>query len=124
ELREAIQLQPNFARAHTTLKNVLRQSDNADDAATETKEDARISAMVNNLQAATVATNSGKRLLSAGDIENTISQFRTAIHSEPKYAAAHYQLSLALRQSGQTKETNKEFQKTTELDPQLRPPGK
>jgi len=119
ELREAIRLQPDFAGAHTTLAAVLRQSGDAEGAAAEAKEGARISASMNNLQAATVSTNSGKRLLAAGDLEGAITQFRSAIHSEPNYAAAHYQLGLALRQNGQAGEAKKEFEKASELDPQF-----
>ena len=78
----------------------------------------------NNLQAAKVATNSGKRLLGAGDLDGAISQFRSAIHSEPNYAAAHYELGLALQQSGKKDESEKEFQRAAELDPHLAAPGK
>jgi Tfp pilus assembly protein PilF len=123
ELREAIRLQPDFAGAHTTLAGVLRQLGDADGAAAEAKEGARISAMANNLQAATVSTNSGKRFLAAGDVDNAIAQFRSAIHSEPKYAAAHYALGLALRQSGKNDEAKTEFEKAVELNPQLKAPG-
>jgi Tfp pilus assembly protein PilF len=46
------------------------------------------------------------------------------MQSEPKYAAAHYQLGLALQRAGQAYEAKKEFEKAAELDPQLTPPGK
>jgi tetratricopeptide (TPR) repeat protein len=123
QLREAIRLQPDFAGAHTTLAGVLKQLGDAQGAAEEAKEGAKIASSVNNLQAATVSTNSGKRLLGAGDLEGAIAQFRSAIHSEPKYAPAHYQLALALQQSGQKDEARKEFEKAAELDPRLTIPA-
>ncbi len=123
ELREAIRLQPDFAGAHTTLAGVLRQLGDTPGAAVEAKEGARIVSATNNLQAAKVATNSGKRLLGAGDLDGAISQFRSAINSEPGYAAAHYQLGLALTQKGQKDDAKKEFQRAAELDPALKVPG-
>jgi tetratricopeptide (TPR) repeat protein len=124
ELREAIRLQPDFAGAHTTLAGLLRQLGDNEGAATEAKEGARIVAQTNNLQAAKVATNSGKRLLNAGDLDGAISQFRVAINSKPDYAAAHYQLGLALQQSGKKDEAAQEFQKASELDPHAASPAK
>ncbi len=123
ELKEAIRLQPEFAGAHTTLAGVLRQLGDAQGAAAEAKEGARIASSVNNLQAARVATNSGKRLLGAGDLDGAISQFRSAINSEPKYAAAHYELGLALIQQNEKDEAGKEFEKAHELDPALKVPA-
>jgi Flp pilus assembly protein TadD len=96
----------------------------AQGAAAEAKEGARIVASTNNLQAAKVSTNSGKRLLAAGDLDGAISQFRSAIHSEPNYAAAHYELGLALQQSGKTDEAKLEFQKAAELDPHPTAPSR
>jgi tetratricopeptide (TPR) repeat protein len=124
ELREAIRLQPDFAGAHTTLAGVLRQLGDAQGAAEEAKAGAKIVASTNNLQAAKVSTNSGKRLLAAGDLDGAISQFRSAINSEPNYAAAHYELGLALQQSGKKDEAQREFQKATELDPHLEAPSR
>jgi tetratricopeptide (TPR) repeat protein len=121
-LREAIRLQPDFAGAHTTLAAVLRQLGDGQGAADEAKEGARIAASSKNLQAATFSTNSGKRLLGAGDLEGAVAQFRSAINSEPNYAAAHYQLGLALTQQGHQDEAKKEFQKAAELDPHLQLP--
>jgi tetratricopeptide (TPR) repeat protein len=122
ELREAIRLQPDFAGAHTTLAAVLRQQGDAQGAAEEAKAGAKMAASSNSLQAATFSTNSGKRLLGAGDVDGAIVQFRSAIVSEPNYAAAHYQLALALNQKGQKDDARKEFQRAAELDPHLTPP--
>ena len=75
------------------------------------------------LQAATFATNSGRRLLNAGDLDGAISQFRTAVRAMPSYALAHYELGLALSQKGQKDEAGGEYRKAAELDPHLAPPS-
>jgi Flp pilus assembly protein TadD len=121
-LREAIRLQPDFAGAHTTLAAVLRQLGDAAGAAAESKAGADIFKQRTNLQSATFATNSGRRLLTAGDIDGAISQFHSAIESAPTYAPAHYQLGLALDRKGDHDAAKKEFQRATELDPRLTPP--
>jgi len=124
ELRQAIRLQPDFAGAHTTLAGVLRQLGDSAGAAAEAKAGAEISKEKTNLQAATFATNSGRRLLNAGDLEGAISQFRSAINAMPGYALAHYQLGVALERKGQKEEASNEFQKAVELDSHLTPPGR
>jgi tetratricopeptide (TPR) repeat protein len=119
-LREAIRLQPDFAGAHTTLAAILRQLGDTDGAARERLLGARISKDKTNLQAATFDTNSGKRLLRVGDLEGAVSQFRAAINLAPTYAPAHFHLAEALRRQGQAGEAQQEFQRATELDPQLK----
>jgi protein O-GlcNAc transferase len=108
-LRQAIRLQPDFAGAHTTLAGVLRQQGDTAGAAAEAKAGAQISKEKTDLQAATFATNSGRRLLTAGDVDGAISQFRSAVSAMPSYAMAHYQLGIALTQKGQREEAGKEF---------------
>ena len=115
-------MQPDSAGAHTTLATVLRQLGDAEGAAAESRAGMEIAKQKTGDQAALFATNSGRRLLNAGDIEGAISQFRAAINSSPKYAAAHFELGVALRQQGKSEEAQEEFRKATELDPRLRPP--
>jgi Tfp pilus assembly protein PilF len=69
----------------------------------------------NTLQAATFNTNSGKRLLQAGDVDGAISQFRSAIKIAPDYAPAHLQLAQALAQKGKQAEADEEYRKATQL---------
>jgi tetratricopeptide (TPR) repeat protein len=122
-LRQAIRLDPDFAGAHTTLASVLRQLGDGAGAAAEGKAGAEMTKAKTDLQAATFATNSGRRLLSAGDLDGAISQFRTAIRVEPSYAVAHYELGLALSQKGAKEEADGEYRKAAQLDPHLIPPG-
>jgi Flp pilus assembly protein TadD len=89
----------------------------------ETKQAEVISKQNASLQGATFATNSGKRLLSAGDVDGAISQFRTAIRLSPGYAPAHFQLAVALSRKGQKDESQQEFSKAAELDPKLKQPS-
>ena len=97
-LREAILLQPDLAGAHTTLGAVLRQLGDMEGAAAESRTGMEITKQKTAEQASLFATNSGKRLLNAGDIEGAILQFRAAINSAPNSASAHFGLGLALRQ--------------------------
>jgi len=122
-LHEAIRLDPNFAGAHTTLAAVLRQLGDTSGAAAESQAGAEMSKKKTDLQAATFATNSGRRLLNAGDLDGSISQFRVALRAMPDYALAHYELGVALTQKGQKDEAAGEFRKAADLDPQLAAPA-
>jgi tetratricopeptide (TPR) repeat protein len=121
-LREAIRLQPDFAGAHTTLAAVLRQLGDTQGAAAESKTGAEISQQKTSLQAATFTTNSGRRLLEAGDLDGALSQFHSAINSQPNYAPAHYQLALALKRKGDKAGAQAELQKAAELDSRFKSP--
>jgi tetratricopeptide (TPR) repeat protein len=116
-LREAIRLQPDFAGAHTTLAGVLRQQGDTQAAAAESKLGSEIAKSANALQGATFSTNSGRRMLNAGDLDGAISQFRSAIEQSASYAPAHFYLAQALKRKGVAEEARREFQRASELDP-------
>jgi Flp pilus assembly protein TadD len=120
-LREAIRLQPTFAGAHTTLAAVLRQMGDTAGAETERQLGDTLVKQKIGQQGATFDTNSGKRMLEAGDLDGAISQFRNAIKLSPSYGLAHYQLAVALSRKGEKVEAAEEFKKAEELDPKLKP---
>ena len=115
-LREAIRLQPEFAGAHTTLAAVLRQMGDSNGASAEAKLGAEITKSKTDLQGATFATNSGKRLLETGDLEGAIAQFRSALQQSETYAPAHFYLAQALERKGQTVGAKHEYERAVELD--------
>jgi len=121
-LREAIRIQPDFGGAHTTLAAVLRALGDSDAAASEARAGQRIQKETTGLQAAALATSSGRRLLNAGELDGAIEQFRSAINSSPNFAQAHYQLAMALERKGEKEESASEFRKAAELDSRLAPP--
>jgi len=60
------------------------------------------------LQAAGFATNSGIKLMNAGDLEGAIAQFESAIKDDSSYAPAHQQLAIALERKGDKTGAEKE----------------
>ncbi len=58
-------------------------------------------------------------LLTAGDLDGAISQFRSAIKLAPDYAPAHLHLAEALQRKGEKEEAKQEFQRAAQLDPRL-----
>ncbi len=57
------------------------------------------------------------------DWETAVAQFRGAIAWEPKDAAAHHQLSLALKALGQIEEAESELRASQQLNPSLKTPN-
>lgn len=106
-LRKSIALQPDFVGAHATLAIVLQQMGDAQAAAAERRASAELSTKKNNLQGAQFNTNSGIRLLKAGDLDGAIGQFESALKLTPDYAPAHYELSIALKRKGDISEAQK-----------------
>jgi Tfp pilus assembly protein PilF len=59
-------------------------------------------------QAANFNTNSGSRLMNAGDLDGALAQFESAIKADSSYALAHQQLSIALERKGDKARAAKE----------------
>jgi Tfp pilus assembly protein PilF len=107
-LRKAIALLPEQPGAHTTLATVLQEEGRKDEALAERKTAGVLTRGAMNKQAALFATNAGDLLLSKGQIDDAIAQYRTAIKDQPDYAPAHRQLAVALAQKGQMTEADAE----------------
>jgi len=67
------------------------------------------------LQSATFATNSGMKLLNAGDLDGAIAQFEAAIKADSSYAPAHQQLATALARKGDKMGASKELEIAKQL---------
>ncbi len=102
---------------------MLRQQGDPEGAKAAQARAEAITRTASNLQAATLATNTGVRLLEAGDLEGAVLQFRAALKLAPEFAPAHYHLARALRKSGKESAAQKEFQKAAELDPKYKAHG-
>ena len=97
----------------------MRQSGDDVGASAEAKLGAELAKRKTDLQAAILATNSGRRLRRVGDLNGAVSQFRAAIRAVGDYAPAHFELAIALRQMGQNEEGASELKKAAALDPRL-----
>ena len=113
--RQVIEIDPGLVGAHTNLAAILRQQGDGTAADAESHRAQELFKYSNSLQAASFNTNSGKRLLQAGDVDGAISQFRSAINLAPDYAPAHQQLAQALAQKGQKAEADEEYRKAAQL---------
>ncbi|HEX7895819.1 MAG TPA: tetratricopeptide repeat protein, partial [Terriglobales bacterium] len=114
-LRRAISINPSLVGAHTTLSAILRQQGDSAGADAERRRSQELFQESNRLQMATFNTNSGTKLLQAGDVDGAISQFRAAIELAPNYAPAHQHLAEALQRKGKTFEAEEEARKAAEL---------
>jgi Tfp pilus assembly protein PilF len=114
-LKKAIELQPDFAGAHTTLAAVLRQQGDSAAAAAESKLGAEITRQQMTQQAATFATNSGMKLMNAGDLDGAIAQFESAVNHDPNYVPAHQQLAVALERKGEKNRAKQEMETAQQL---------
>ena len=107
-LREAIRLLPDQADSHLILASILVKQNQITEAAAERKVAADLMRAHMNLQRAEVATNSGKKLLLNGKLDDAIEQFRNAISFDPGYGEAHAALADALEKQGKPVEAEAE----------------
>ena len=100
EFRATIKYRPTSAEAHLSLGQLLPQRGDSAGAAAAFAEAERLQARKADAQASTFAVGVGTERGRAGDLPGAIDQFREAIRLAPDNPHAHYQLALALQQSG------------------------
>ncbi len=123
EFREAVKYRPESAEAHLSLGQMLRQAGEADAAAAEMREAERLNRKKADEQASTFAVGVGLQKLKTGDLAGAVAKLREAVRLAPDNAQAHYQLALALQQTGARTEARTHFAEAQRLAPYLRPPA-
>src|SRR5579864_5937955 len=61
----------------------------------------------------------GESLLSSGDVDAAIQEFREAVNLEPKNSQNHFELGVALRRRGQLDDAISEYRQAIRLEPGL-----
>jgi Tfp pilus assembly protein PilF len=93
----------------------LRQQGKPEEAEAETHRGQELLKQSSSLQTATFDTNSGNKLLEAGDLDGAIAQFRAAIALAPNFGLAHQFLAQALERKGEKEQAEEELRKAAEL---------
>jgi Flp pilus assembly protein TadD len=114
-LARAIQLMPNQPSPHITLATILSEQGDHIGAATERKKAAELTRTAVSRQRANFALDSGKTLLSRGQVADAIVQFQSAVDADPTYAETHLALANALAQQGRNADAAIERQKAERL---------
>jgi tetratricopeptide (TPR) repeat protein len=105
EYREALRINPDYAEAHTELKDALKAKGLLDKVIKEHREALKIKP-----DDATTHYNLGTTLYDKGLLNEAILEYREALRIKPDYAAAHNNLGVALEATGDVKGAVEEFQ--------------
>jgi tetratricopeptide (TPR) repeat protein len=112
QLRQALQLRPGLADAHTNLGLALFHLGRATDAIAQYRI-----ALQTNPDAADAHNDLGNALNQQGDTQEAIAEFREALRLDPHYADAHNNLGNALFQQGHVQEAVAEYRETLRINP-------
>jgi len=111
ELRRAIELNPNLARAHHLYGfGILGTTGRLDDAIRELQEAERLDPL-----SPIISTNLGDMLLSAGRVTEAENQYREVLTNAPDFGYAHSRLGLALLEESRYEEALAEIKKSIDL---------
>jgi tetratricopeptide (TPR) repeat protein len=110
--RQAIELDPKYAKAHYNLGAALHDKGQLDEAIASFRKAVELDPKY-----ALAHYSLGFVLVKQGQRDEAIPSFRKAIELDPKYAMAHYNLGVALHGKGQVDEAIASFRKAIELDP-------
>jgi len=118
QLRQAIRLQPNFAKAHFDLSRALAYEHKDDEAIEQLREAIRLKpgfAEAHNTLGAALY-NQGTTRHDQGKIDQAMGHIRQAIRLDPYMPLAYRNLAIALRHAGRYKEADEAADKAKELE--------
>ncbi len=111
-LKQAIELKPDMAQAHTNLSVVYYDLKRYDDAVKEAMQAVKLDA---NHPIFRVVL--GNALSKTGDLKGAAQEYRVAIKLKPNYENAHYNLGRVLFEDGQTTDAKFALADAINLDP-------
>lgn len=111
-LKQAIELKPDLAQAHTNLSVVYYDLKRYQDAVSEAMQAVKLDA--NNPIFRVVL---GNALSKTGDLKGAAQEYRVAIKLKPNYENAHYNLGRVLFEDGQTTDAKFALADAINLDP-------
>ena len=111
-LRKAIEINPNYAIAHSNLGNILRDIGKLQDAEVSTRKAVEL-----NPDYADAHSNLGSILRDIGKLQDAEVSTRKAIEINPDYAEAHSNLGNILKDLGKLKEAEISLRKAIEIKP-------
>jgi Flp pilus assembly protein TadD len=117
QLEKSIELGETNPEVHFVLAKAMRGLGDNERAAEETRKYQELKrADEQRLEAADSAAQ-GDGALKADDVKTAIAHYREAIEGQPRNAAYHFKLAIALNQSGDTTGARQELEKAIELNP-------
>ena len=112
--RKAIELNPNFANAHSNLGNIMRDLGKSKDAEISYRK-----AIELNPNFAEAHYNLGNIMRDLEKLQNAEISYRKAIEIKPNFAEAHSNLGSILQTLGKLKDAELSTRKAIELNPKL-----
>jgi tetratricopeptide (TPR) repeat protein len=112
EFRKAIEIDPQFSRAHNNLGGVLAARGQTDEAIIEYRKALEIEP-----DYADAHNNLGGVLAGRAEILEAIAEYRRAVAIRPDFAEAHKNLGVALAARGQVAEAISHYRKAVEIKP-------
>jgi protein O-mannosyl-transferase len=110
--RQALQIDPAYAKAHNNLGNALFVRGELEEAIEHYRQALKIDPAH-----AKAHYNLGVALTRRGDLEEAIGHFRRAVGIDPAYVKAHYNLGVALARRGNLEEAIGHFRQALRIQP-------
>ena len=110
--QQALQINPNYARAYNNLGITLLQKGKVDEAITHYQQALKIEPDYTQAH-----ENLGNALFQKGRVDEAITHYQRALQIYPDYEEAHYNLGNALFQKGRVDEAISQYQEALQINP-------